>query len=135
MNEATFGTAINCMDGRVQEPVMNWLRENFQVQYVDKINEAGPNKVLLDGDAQTLASIKNRIGISHNGHGSKIIAIAGHHDCAGNPIDKKEKVEQIKQSVQLVRGWGFDMEVVGLYVNDDWEVEQVTEVMQSSLTQ
>ncbi|GAA0454529.1 carbonic anhydrase [Alkalibacillus silvisoli] len=135
MSEASFATAINCMDGRVQEPVTNWLRDNFQVQYVDKINEAGPNKVLLEGDAQTLASIKNRIGISHNGHGSKIIAIAGHHDCAGNPIEKQEKVEQIKKSVELVRGFGFDMEVVGLYVNDQWEVEQVTDILDSSLTQ
>ncbi len=29
MSQGTFGTAINCMDGRVQEPVARWLKEHY----------------------------------------------------------------------------------------------------------
>ncbi|MDQ0160246.1 carbonic anhydrase [Alkalibacillus sp. S2W] len=126
MAEGTFATAINCMDGRTQEPVINWMKQQYGVDYVDQINEAGPNKALLEGDKTMIDSIKKKLTISNDGHGSKALAIIGHHDCAGNPIDKREKVEQIKQSVALVRSWGYDMDIVGLYVNDQWQVEHVT---------
>lgn len=39
-----FVTAINCMDGRVQEPVIKWMKEKYNATYVDMITEAGPNK-------------------------------------------------------------------------------------------
>ncbi|WP_188208078.1 carbonic anhydrase [Alkalibacillus aidingensis] len=130
MTNGTFGTAINCMDGRVQEPVMNWVKEQFQVQYVDKINDAGPTKVILEGNEETLASIKKRVEISHHGHRSEVLVIAGHHDCAGNPVPREEQVKQIKETTELANSWGYDMKIVGLYVNDQWKVEQVTEVIQ-----
>ena len=43
----SFCTAINCMDGRVQLPVIRFLQERFKVDYVDVISEPGPN--LLTG--------------------------------------------------------------------------------------
>ncbi len=44
-----FGTVLNCIDGRVQIPVTNWLKENFDVDYVDLITEPGIDKVLSEG--------------------------------------------------------------------------------------
>lgn len=41
-----FGTAINCIDGRVQLPVIKWLKENYYLDFVDMITEPGPDKVL-----------------------------------------------------------------------------------------
>jgi Putative carbonic anhydrase len=38
MGEGKFGTAINCMDGRVQEPVINWMKVRYGLDYVDMIN-------------------------------------------------------------------------------------------------
>ncbi len=45
----TFGTAKNCLDGRVQIPVLDWIKLHSRVQYVDMITEPGVDKVLAQG--------------------------------------------------------------------------------------
>ncbi len=42
---AKFITAINCMDGRTQIPVIEFLKKNFQVDYVDMIKVHRPNRI------------------------------------------------------------------------------------------
>ncbi len=54
-----FGTALNCIDGRTQIPIINWLKENFDVDYVDLITEPGMDKVL----AQDQLAIIEQYGI------------------------------------------------------------------------
>ena len=88
MVSGRFATAINCMDGRTQLPVNEWMKEKFGVDFVDTITEPGPNGVLTNNKVPLVSSIKDRVLISVNGHGSKTIALVGHHDCAGNPGPK-----------------------------------------------
>jgi len=45
-----FATAINCMDGRVQLPVINWLMENLSVDYVDIDHRARAGQDTGGGD-------------------------------------------------------------------------------------
>ena len=122
-----FVTAINCMDGRVQEPVIQWMKETYQADYVDMITEAGPNKILLYGPNETIDAIQQKVKISYEKHGSKVLAIAGHYDCAGYPVLREKKIGKIKHSIELIKTWGLDMELVGLYINENWEVEVVAE--------
>lgn len=124
MAEGTFVTAINCMDGRVQEPVIKWMKSKYEVDYVDMITEAGPNKYLLDGNEDQVNSLKSKVDISYSKHGSKVLAMVGHHDCAGNPVNKEEKAAQIKQAIKKINTWGFDMEVLGLYVNETGKLKR-----------
>jgi len=42
----SFYTAINCMDGRVQLPVITYLQKRFGVEHVDSITAAGPNRLV-----------------------------------------------------------------------------------------
>ena len=44
----TFFTVINCMDGRVQLPVINYLKQKFNVEFIDTITEVGPNKIIAN---------------------------------------------------------------------------------------
>lgn len=127
MSKATFVTAINCMDGRVQLPVIHWMQEKYDVPYVDMITEAGPNKVVLEGTDQQIEAIRSKIQVSTDAHGSEVLAIVGHHGCAGNPIPKEEKEEKIKQAIKVIQSWDFQVKVIGLYVNEQWEVEVVEE--------
>ncbi len=121
-----FATAINCMDGRVQLPVIKWISERYDVDYVDMVTEAGPVKVLADnGDAVLQESIRKRVEISVNKHRSKIVALVAHFDCAGNPVEKDIQIGQIKKSFETVRSWGFEVEIIGLWVDENWEVHQV----------
>ncbi len=121
-----FVTTVNCMDGRVQLPVINYLRERYDVPYVDSVTEAGPVRVLA-GDWESLesASILRRVDISVNKHGSKVIAVAAHVDCAGNPADDETQREQLETSVRLLAASFPGTKVLGLWLDAEWSVSEL----------
>lgn len=123
----SFATAINCMDGRVQLPVIHWMKGKYDVEYIDMITEAGPTRVILRGTDEEKESIQSKIQVSTEKHGSEVVAVIGHFDCAGNPSSKDDKVKQIKESVVVVQEWSPSSKVIGLYVNEEWQVEVVTQ--------
>ena len=126
MTNNIFATAINCIDGRVQIPVIDWLRRQCGVDYVDMITEPGPERLLAEAkDLTACASIRRRLEISINRHSSSLVAIAGHHDCAGNPADKETQLEQILTAIRTVESWKYKIEVIGLRVDENWEVREV----------
>jgi len=119
----TFATVINCMDGRVQEPVIAWMKNKYGVQYVDAITEPGPICMLAGAsDPAAVDSMRRRVDISVNKHGSRVIAIVSHYDCAGNPVGKGEQLCQLADSIKTVISWGFPASVIGLWVDDTWQV-------------
>ena len=68
----SFCTAINCMDGRTQLPVIEFLRRQFDAAYVDSVTEPGPVRILADrADPAAVASIRRRVEISLHKHGSR----------------------------------------------------------------
>lgn len=125
-----FVTSINCMDGRTQEPIINYLKAEYGADYVDMITEAGPNKILAENtDANIITSIKARVEVSTDKHNSKVIAIVGHYDCGGNPADDDTQIEQIKIAMDNVRSWNQNVEVIGLWVDKTWSVHRVNELI------
>lgn len=127
MKKDIFVTVINCMDGRIQEAVIKYMSEKYDVNYVDNITEPGPNKILaMNEDKELLNSIKRKLDISINTHGSKVISIVGHHDCAGNLVDHETQIEDIKKSINLLQSWDLDVdEIIGLWVDENWKVHQI----------
>jgi hypothetical protein len=115
------------MDGRVQDAVKNYMQKNYNADWVDQITEPGPIKILAENtEKQIIENIKKRVDISVNHHGSKIVAIVGHEDCAGNPVSKEEQILQLKKSEEVVKSFGFDTEITLLYVEGDWQtVEKI----------
>jgi len=120
-----FGTVINCIDGRVQEPVTQWLRERYYLDYVDAITEPGVDKVLALGPTEEVERLREKVRISLARHGSSVIAVVGHHECAASPGSKDSHLAQIRQALHVVRLWGFAATVEGLWVNEAREVETV----------
>ncbi|MEN8221660.1 MAG: carbonic anhydrase [Acidobacteriota bacterium] len=121
-----FSTAINCMDGRVQEQVIQYLKDKYGTDYVDMITEPGPNRILAEQSASALVdSIFARINISVEKHGSKQIAVIGHHDCAGNPVGEEEQKKHTFEAVRIVREKYPELEVVGLWVGESWNVTEI----------
>jgi len=125
MAEGTFATAINCMDGRTQEPVNNWMKKEFKVNYVDSVTEPGPDKILAEGSSSLVESIKNRVLISVEKHGSKNIVLVSHHDCAGNPVSKEKHLKQLEESLNLISSWNLDVNVFGVWVDENWNVNKI----------
>jgi carbonic anhydrase len=126
MSEKKFVTAINCMDGRVQLPVIDWMKKQYAADFVDMITEPGPNKILAENKpCDLIESLKKRVEISVIKHASTSIAIIGHFDCAGNPVEKEAQLNQIKKSVKTIQSWGFNIPVIGLWSDDLWTVHKI----------
>jgi carbonic anhydrase len=125
MSDKKFATAINCMDGRAQLPVIEYLKNKLGVDHVDMITEAGPVRILAENaDAVALDSIRKRVLVSLEKHHSQAIAVVGHHDCAGNPVVKEEQRRQIERSIAVVGSWRLGAETIGLWVDENWQVEE-----------
>lgn len=121
-----FGTAINCIDGRTQEPVIDFMKQEYGIDGVDMVTFPGVDGVISSlGNFNTIALIRNAVSISIEKHGSRIIAVVGHSDCAGNPGNREHHYAHIRKAVQQVSSWKFDAEIVGFYVSDKWQIEEV----------
>ena len=122
-----FACAINCMDGRVQDAVKNYMQKNYGVDYVDMVTEPGPNKILADNlDKAVIENIKKRVEVSVHHHGSKVVAIVGHFGCAGNPTEKAEQIGHLRKAKKIIEDFGFPVEVTLLWVEGDWKtVEKI----------
>jgi hypothetical protein len=112
------------MDGRVQLPVLQWIKANYPVDFVDVITEAGMDAVL--SNQKDIGEILRSIAISVNVNRSARLFIVGHHDCRGNPVEEKVHRQQIRDSVDRLKSYCPKQEIVGLWVNDSWSVEVIS---------
>jgi carbonic anhydrase len=119
----TRATCLNCMDGRVQLPVINWIKVNYPVDFVDVITEAGMDGVLAK--QEDISEILRSIKVSVNLNKSTRLFVVGHYDCRGNPVDQKLHYQEIIDAVSRLKPLWPAQEVIGLWVNDQWQVELV----------
>lgn len=118
-----FCTAINCMDGRVQLPVIEYMRARFGVPYVDNITEPGPVRVLGDAGCEEIAeSIARRVGVSVESHGSEVVAIVAHHDCTVNRLEKDAQLGQLARSADFIAERFPHVRVLGVWVDEAGDV-------------
>ncbi|XMB72962.1 hypothetical protein RJI07_03385 [Mycoplasmatota bacterium WC30] len=123
---STFATMVNCMDGRTQIVIQEYIINTQNVKYVDTITEAGTCKIINDNhNISIINNIKSRLDISVRVHESTYIAIAGHHDCAGvtEPDDIQKKY--IINSARIISEWYPNIKVEGIWVNEQFEVEVI----------
>ena len=123
----SFCTAINCIDGRVQVPVIDFLKKHFQVDYVDVVSEPAPSFILAEQtDQRAIESIFRRVDVSVSHHRSEGIAVVGHHDCAADPASRSEQLSDLRRAVVfLKRSWG-ELEVIGLWVDEESKVQRIS---------
>lgn len=117
-----FACAINCMDGRIQDAVKNYMKEYYGVDYVDMVTEPGPNKILAENlDAPVIDNIIKRVKISVHHHGAKVVAIVGHEGCAGNPVGKEEQITHLKKAKETFAPQCKDADIILLWVGQGWD--------------
>ena len=120
-------TCLNCMDGRVQLPVLHWIKENYRVDFVDVITEAGMDNVL--SNQEDIREVLRSITISVNVNKSTRLFVVGHHDCRGNPVEESVHRQEISSAVKRLKKHWPEHEIIGLWVfpaNDKaWQVELV----------
>jgi len=120
-----FATAITCIDGRVQQPVVDWMKLHVNVEYVDLVTEPGPDLVLSEGTTYMIDDIVRKTRFSVERHASPVVAVCGHHDCAANGADKEKHVEQIEESVRVLLSYDLGVRVLGLWLSEWNSIELV----------
>jgi hypothetical protein len=118
-----FATAINCMDGRIQIPISQWLKANYSIEYIDTITDHGIVKLFSNVDE--VAKIKSKVTLSIEQSNSEIILVSAHHDCEGNSVQKDEQISQVKSAMSVIKSWGLTATIVGVWVNEDLKVEVI----------
>jgi len=107
----------------VQLPVLHWIKEKYQVDYVDVITEAGMDNVL--SNQQDVSEVLRSIAISVDINRSTRLFVVGHYDCRGNPVDEMTHRQEISNAVKRLKDHWPALEVIGLWVNKTWNVEMV----------
>jgi carbonic anhydrase len=120
-----FATAITCIDGRVQQPVSDWMKLHANVHYVDLITEPGPDKVLSSETTYVVDEIIRKVSFSVRHHASAVVGLCGHYDCAANSAGREEHIEQILEGVRVILAYHLNVRVLGLWLNEWNSVELV----------
>lgn len=120
-----FATAITCIDGRVQQPIADWMKLHMNVDYVDLITEPGPDKALNDGPVHVIEEMVRKVSFSILHHSSNVVAVTGHFDCAANDADKDEHIEQILDGIRVLLSYQINARIIGLWLNEWNSVEKV----------
>lgn len=120
-----FGTVVNCIDGRAQQPAADWIRLNCGVEFVDAITTPGAEQLLSEEESERSARIRSKVLLSAGKHMSSVVAVVGHFDCTANPCEPDERKTQILKAAAKLSSWKTGLRVVGLYVNEWQSVEVV----------
>jgi hypothetical protein len=125
MTAPTFAVAVSCIDGRVHQPVIDWVRTTVGVDRVDLVTEPGPDAALAECPTPRCATVRERLDVSLRAHAPRAVVIAGHDDCAANPVDRSTHRRQIADAARELAAWGHDVPVLGVWVTAEGAVEAV----------
>jgi hypothetical protein len=123
MPAARFATAVTCIDGRVHEPLAAWVRDRFRVDFVDLVTEPGADRVCAHAGEDRVAAVLERVAVSANAHASRTLVVAGHADCAANPVDDAQHRDDIRRAVLRLRGKADWVDVVGAWIDEQGVLE------------
>jgi hypothetical protein len=117
-----FGTVVACMDGRSVFAVTSFLRRKYRILYPDMITEPGMDGFLssIKVSEDTIQDIQRKMAISIQHHGSRVVIVAGHDDCAGNRVNKEKHCEHIRIAATRVADFDFGVSeqilVLGVWI-------------------
>ncbi len=111
------------MDGRTQLPVIQWITSQYPVDHVDMITEAGMVEILSSEKYDT--KLLKKLNISTINHGSQMIFVVGHHDCAANPVSDELHQKQINLSINVIKNLIPSLPVIGLWLDENFKVKKL----------
>jgi hypothetical protein len=116
----SFASAVTCIDGRFIGLLLDWTLERFGVDAVDVVTEPG-----VDGSLPELVDdLKRRLAPSLDKHGSHQVVLAGHEDCAGNPVSDDAHREHLAVSARsLSNALGPAVDVLPVFVHLDGTID------------
>jgi len=126
MDDKKFTTCLNCVDGRVQLPIIHWIKKNYDIDYIDMVTEVGVDGILADENSD-IKRILRIMDVSLKRSKSNIIFVVGHYDCLGNSADEKTHKKNILLASERLKILRSFCKVIGLWVSREWLVEKIIE--------
>ena len=117
-----FAVLLNCIDGRTQQPLLDWVRRMLDATYVDVVTEPGVDAVLARGDDTIVQALLDKVCVSLLAHGAVALIVAGHHDCAANPGEAAQHEQDLAAAVDTLREALPELPVRSVYVDSTWSV-------------
>ena len=110
------------------------MREHYPVEFIDSITEPGMDAWINNMTPEQRAWVKRKIEISTKGHGSRVITVVGHDECAGNPVEPHQHHIESLRGAQIVREilaelGVLDAEVIPIWAqikNGTWVAEKIS---------
>ncbi len=94
-----------------------------QIDFVDLVTEAGADGALAtlpesENKRPFLANLKYKtFDVSVEGHGSRLIVVVGHEECAGHTVDNAQHKKDLKKAVSEIKKWAGPAKVIGLFLH------------------
>ena len=128
-HKGSYACAACCIDGAFYPTLEKWVKKTYEVEYVDPITHAGLDGTMAEKtDISTIRNFKYNIGVSVNGHKSKVLVIAGHENCIGAPGDKNKHLAFLRQCKKVAEDFNFKgVKIVLVWINRHKEVQIVPE--------
>lgn len=114
-----------CMDGRIIEIAIKWMKDNHELNWVDTVTEPGMDGWMAAMKLENLGGLHEKLKISIENHGSRIVALFGHSDCAGNPTDYQTHLTHLRMGCKKIKvlvheiAPDLKVDVVTLFVDVD----------------
>ena len=83
---------------------------------------------VLSGKNNVVDDIFEKVTFSNEGHSTEQIFIVGHHDCLANHVEDETHNKQIINSVERIKETYSACDVIGLWVDSEFNVQVVYEL-------
>lgn len=124
MKKEGFLVCLNCIDGRTHQKIFSFLEENYPQFYIDYITAPGLVGQVFNDEGTFKEAIISALNLSLKFHDPKLIVIAAHSDCAGNPVSDEEQVEMLRQAKESLRKT-YNLEVKAIFLRNNSFVEEI----------
>ncbi len=118
MGGRRFAVAITCIDGRIQDALQRQLREEYDVDHLDVVTLPGVD-LALARDEQARGFASRSVDVSVAAHGSEVVILAGHTDCAGNPVDDDTHAAMVREGAKWLCDRYPGLTVAGVLVDTE----------------
>lgn len=120
------GTVVNCMDGTIQLPVIEFAKRLWKVGWVDMITDAAPEKILFEAkEKETILRIHQNIKTSLREQKTKHLAIVSHSGCDTNKAPNDKKVEMLHCVVGDLKKIYQDTNVIGIWIDEEGRILKI----------
>jgi len=118
--------AVNCVDGRAQLPVIEFIKREYGWSLFDVITEWNPAYVLSERNTSIEAnSIMEKIESLIKNNIYNTIVITAHHGCADNCESDADYSRHLNLSVRYVGKHFPELKVIGLWIDADGNTKEV----------